>query len=43
MATFQTLLGFGTGHEPAPYEQIRDASDLTELQVESQPQYDGAI
>jgi hypothetical protein len=29
------------GNKSAPYVKIRDASDLTKLQVESQPQYDG--
>ena len=28
MAAFQTLLGLGTGHKPAPYIRIRNASDL---------------
>lgn len=41
MAAFQTLLGFGTGHKPAPYEQIRGASDLGKLHAERKPQYDG--
>jgi transposase-like protein len=41
MAAFQTLLGFGTGHKPAPYEQIRGASDITKLQVERKTQRDG--
>ena len=29
MAAFQTLLGFGTGRQPASYQQIRGASDLS--------------
>jgi transposase-like protein len=30
MAAFQTLLGFGTGHKPTKYEEIRGAADLAE-------------
>jgi hypothetical protein len=30
MAAFQTLLGFGTGHKPTKYEEIRGASDLAQ-------------
>jgi transposase-like protein len=28
MASFQTLLGLGTGHKPTQYEQIRGAADI---------------
>lgn len=34
MAAFQTLLGLGTGHKPATYEQIRGAADLGEPPAE---------
>jgi transposase-like protein len=34
MAAFQTLLGLGTGHKPAKYEEIRGASDLGEQPAE---------
>jgi transposase-like protein len=34
MAAFQTLLGFGTGHKPTKYEEIRGASDLGEPPTE---------
>jgi hypothetical protein len=29
MAAFQTLLGFGTGHNPTAYNEIRGAADLS--------------
>jgi hypothetical protein len=35
MATFQTLLGLGTGRRPTSYQQIRGASDLSEPPAES--------
>jgi transposase-like protein len=35
MASFQTLLGLGTGRKPTHYEQIRGAVDLSEPPVES--------
>jgi transposase-like protein len=38
MAAFQTLLGLGAGHKPAPYQQIRRASDLPKSQAAKQPQ-----
>ena len=38
MAAFQTLLGLGAGHKPAPYQQIRGANDLPKLQTAKQPQ-----
>jgi hypothetical protein len=28
MAAFQTLLGLGAGHKPAPYKRVRGAKDL---------------
>lgn len=31
MAAFQTLLGLGTARTPTPYEQIRGATDLSDL------------
>lgn len=38
MAAFQTLLGLGAGHEPAPYDQIRGAKDLVKLHAIYRPQ-----
>jgi transposase-like protein len=35
MAAFQTLLGLGAGHKPAPYKEIRGAKDLPKPPAES--------
>jgi hypothetical protein len=35
MATFQTLLGLGSGHKPTPYSRIHGAADLSKTPADS--------
>jgi len=37
MAAFQTLLGFGTGHKPTAYKQIRGATDISKCPPRADP------